>query len=93
MKTKGLQIVTAILAQMIRYFFDTRDGNMLTVDQHGLNLRDTKAPKIEAAKSWAELATDILPCSDKCELAVEVRDKRQVVLKTVLNFVAIILVS
>lgn len=77
---------------MTRYFFDTRDGDMLTVDEHGLSLRDIKAAKIEASKSLAELATDILPCSDKCKLAVEVRDKRQVVLKTVLNFETLILI-
>jgi hypothetical protein len=77
---------------MPRYFFDTRDDDRLLSDDEGLELPDMEAVKVQAAKSLAELARDVLPCSTRRELAVEVRDLRQSVMKALLHFEAVILV-
>jgi hypothetical protein len=77
---------------MPRYFFDTRDDDRLLSDDEGLELPDMEAVKVQAAKSLAELAVDVLPCSIRRELAVEVRDERQAVLKALVHFEAVVLV-
>ena len=79
-------------AVMARYFFDARDNNDFIEDDIGLELPDLEAVKVEAARSLAEIAKDVLPSSLKRELVVEARDERQPVLRAVLTFEAIILV-
>jgi len=78
---------------MPRYFFDTRDNDILIEDDEGLEVDDLKEVKILAAASLAELARDVLPGSMKRMLAVEVRDERQPVLRALLTFEAIILID
>lgn len=58
-----------------------------------MELSDLEAVKVQAARSLAELARDVLPGSIRRDLAVEVRDERQPVLKATLVFEAIILIS
>src|SRR5687767_2981862 len=74
------------------YFFDTRDNHIFIEDDVGLELPDLEAVKTQAALSLTELAREVLPGSLERELAVEVRDERQPVLKAKLRFEAILLV-
>ena len=78
---------------MPRYYFDTRDNETFLRDDVGLQLPDLEAVKVEAAKSLAELARDVLPGALKRCLTVEARDERQPVLMAILNFEAIVLVA
>ena len=81
------------LAAMERYFFDTRDGLEVIVDDVGTEADDMTAVKAIAALSLAELARDVLPVSWKRCLGVDVRDQRQMlVLTTELTFEARVLV-
>ena len=73
------------------YFFDTRDNDRLIEDEIGLELPDLEAVTAEAGRSLAEIARDVLSDSSKRELAIEVLDERQAVLRAVLSFEAIIL--
>ena len=75
------------------YFFDTRDNEAFIEDDVGVELPDLEAVKVQAATSLAELARDVLPGSLRRDLAVEVRDERQPVLKAKLRFEAILLVA
>ena len=74
------------------YFFDSRDNGEFIRDEVGLELADLEAVKVVASRSLAELAEDVLPSSSKRELAVEVRDVSQTVLRAVLTFEAMVLV-
>jgi uncharacterized protein DUF6894 len=56
-----------------RYYFDIRDGEVLCVDEEGLDLADQKAAEIEAALSLADTAKDLGPFADGRDLAIEVR--------------------
>ena len=49
---------------MGRYYFDLRDGDGLTADEEGLELRDVQAVQEEAAQSLADAARDGLRISD-----------------------------
>lgn len=73
------------------YFFDTRDNDNFIEDREGLNYPDLEAVKVEAARSLAELALDVLPGSLKRVLAVEVRDAVGPVLRAIMTFEAVIL--
>ena len=75
------------------YFFDTRDNDQFVEDNVGVELADLDAVKRQAAVSLAELARDVLPGSLCRNLAVEVRDERQPVLKALMTFEALILVE
>lgn len=78
---------------MPHYFFDTRDDDTFIQDEEGVELPDLESAKEVAAKSLAELALDVLPCSARRELAVEVRAEKTLLLKALLHFEAIILVE
>jgi hypothetical protein len=53
-----------------------------------------EAVRVEAAKSLAELALDVIPRTTDCHMGVDVRDERQeVVLVTELTFKAKLLVG
>lgn len=73
------------------YFFDTRDDDQLIEDEDGLVFPDLETVKVQAAKSLAEFARDVLPGSLRRVLAVEVRDALGPVLRAVMTFEAIIL--
>ena len=75
------------------YFFDTRDNDVFIEDETGVDLPDLETVKATASLSLAELARDVLPSCDQRDLAVEVRDETQPVLKAKLRFEAIMLVS
>ena len=77
---------------MPRYFFDTRDNDTFTEDDIGVELPDLEVVKTQAALSLTELARDVLPGSMRRDLAVEVRDEHQPVLKAKLRFEAILLI-
>lgn len=79
---------------MARYYFDTRDDDDVICDDIGLELPDIQAVTKVAAKSLAELASDVLPrVTSRC-LGVDVRDDRQrAVLTTELTYKAVLLVS
>ena len=59
------------------YFFDTRDDGDVAFDDVGLEFPDLEAVKVQAAKSLAELALDVLPGSMRRCLGVDVRDERR----------------
>jgi hypothetical protein len=73
------------------YFFDTRDNDEFIEDVDGVEFPDLEAVKIEAARSLAELARDVIPGSMKRNLAVEVRDELGPVLRAIMTFEAVIL--
>jgi hypothetical protein len=60
---------------MPRYFFDTRDDDVFIPDDVGLECLNLEAVKVEATKSLAELARDVLPGSLRRRLGVDVRDE------------------
>jgi uncharacterized protein DUF6894 len=71
---------------MPQYFFDTRDGPELLRDEEGLELDGIQQAK-EAARGLLDLARDLIPGSESRELAIEVRDRRNVpLLKAALSF-------
>jgi hypothetical protein len=72
-----------------RYFFDTRDGETFIEDDEGQEMPDLESVRIEATRSLAELARDVLPGSLKRVLTVEVRRGRWPLLKLCLTFEAI----
>jgi hypothetical protein len=59
---------------MPRYFFDTRDGELIR-DEIGIVLQGVAAARDEATRGLADFARDALPGSVRRELAVEVRDE------------------
>ncbi len=72
---------------MARYYFDVRDGEVLTRDDEGLEFRGIDAASDEAARTLAEIACDVLPGAAHRVLAIEVRDEtRELVLKAQLTF-------
>ena len=73
------------------YFFDIRDNGDFIEDDKGVEFPDLEAVKIEAARSLAEIARDVLPGSVKRNLAVEVRDEHGPVLRAIMTFEAIML--
>ena len=76
------------------FFFDTRDDGLLIRDDVGLEFSDMETVKVQAAKSLAELAVDVLPRSMERCLGVDVRnDRGGDVLTTELIFKAHVLVD
>jgi hypothetical protein len=74
---------------MDRYFFDTRNCGTFIRDDEGLNCADLEEVRVQAAKSLAELALEVLPRTTDCLMGVDVRNERQeVVLITELTFKA-----
>ena len=61
---------------MSLYYFDTYDGDEPVVDHDGLEFADLDTVKLEAVRGLADLARDLLPGSERRELAVLVRDDR-----------------
>jgi hypothetical protein len=79
---------------MPMFFFDTRDDGALVNDDVGLEFPDLETVRMQAAKSLAELAADVLPRSTERCLGVDVRDEcNRAILTTELTFKAFILVD
>ena len=78
---------------MPRNFFDSRDNDTYVHDGDGdgVEFEGLEEVKINAATALAELARDVLPGSQRRELAIEVRDEMGPVLVTRLTFEAVIL--
>jgi hypothetical protein len=71
---------------MPQYFFDTRDGPELLRDEEGLELDGIQQAK-EAARGLLDLARDLIPGSESRDLAIDVRDGRNVpLLRAALSF-------
>ena len=60
---------------MPRYFFDTNDGDMLDLDDVGLDLTDHEAARREAIAALPDMARDKLPDGDRRNFSVRVRDE------------------
>ena len=64
-------------SQMPRYYFDVRDGESVSTDDEGIELRALEGAWMEAARSAAELAKDRLPArlfrGDQ-QMTVDIRD-------------------
>jgi hypothetical protein len=74
---------------MGRYFFDTRNCGTFIRDDDGLDCADLEEVRVQAARSLAELALEMLPRTTHCLMGVDVRNERQdVVLITELTFKA-----
>ena len=72
---------------MPRYFFDMRDNEAFTRDDVGLEYSDIQTVKAEATRALAEMARDIVPATDRRELAIEVHDQsNRPVLRAMLTF-------
>ena len=71
----------------MRYFFDIIDNGSPVKDEQGGEYPDLESAKQEAARVLAQVAVDLLPSSEGCTLAIEVRDERgDRVLATSLTF-------
>ena len=78
---------------MLRYFFDTRDGPELLQDEEGLEL-EAYTGRNEATRALVDLARDVIPGSERRELAIEVRDRLNVpLLRAALSFEVAVLVG
>jgi hypothetical protein len=66
---------------MPRFFFDSRDGDELILDDEGLELAGIEAARDEATAALRDIAKDAIPHSERRELAIEVRDEagRQII--------------
>ena len=60
---------------MGRFFFDFRDGENLFVDSEGTDLVDESHVELEATRTLAEIALDLLPVSGPRRLVLTVRDE------------------
>jgi len=58
----------------MRYFFDIIDNGSPVKDEQGGEYPDLESAKQEAARVLAQVAVDLLPSSEGCTLAIEVRD-------------------
>jgi hypothetical protein len=61
------------LAHMPHYFFDIRDAGDLYPDEEGLELKDLRAAKMEAAYALANIARDAIHSDNEHDVAIEVR--------------------
>ena len=68
------------------YFFDFRDGDTFIEDEIGVECVDLAAAKFEAAAGLAGYARDVIPGSERREMAIEVRTDKGPVLNTRMVF-------
>ena len=78
---------------MTLYFFDTRDDDKFSQDDLGVSFPNLEAAKLEATRSLAELARNVIPGGLRHVLIIEVRDALGPVLKAMMHFEAVILRS
>ena len=75
---------------MPRYYFDLLDGDILAVDDEGLELPSLQAAQAEAAKSLADMVRDAVHGSSavagKRDMAIEVRDAAGPVMEVKFTF-------
>jgi hypothetical protein len=79
---------------MPHYFFDTSDGSELLRDEEGVELDGIQQARNEATRALVDLARDVIPGSERRELAIEVRDRLDVpLLRAALSFELAVLVG
>ncbi|KRR26446.1 hypothetical protein CQ14_02840 [Bradyrhizobium lablabi] len=74
---------------MALYYFDLRDGDVLAVDEEGMELRDMQAVQEEAARSMADAARDAVlsqSAGSFAHMSVEVRDDDGPVMRVRFSF-------
>lgn len=72
---------------MPRYYFDTRDGGRLIVDDEDSELAGLEAAQQEATEALAMLVRDRLPQTERYDMALEVRDEaKRPLLRAQLSF-------
>jgi hypothetical protein len=69
---------------MRRYYFDTQNGDGLTVDEEGVEFPDLDAAKQEAALALADMVLD--ESLNPAKISVEVRDDAGTVMRVRLVF-------
>ena len=60
---------------MTRYFFDIRVHTGTDPDDEGLELRDVRAAKVEAAHALADIARDAVQSDNGHDVTIDVRTK------------------
>lgn len=60
---------------MPRYYFDTDDGNSLSLDDEGIECDTLDRVRKEAVVSLPSLASDMLPDGDALRVSIRVRDE------------------
>lgn len=76
---------------MRRYFFDLRDDDLLTLDEEGMHLATVEAVQLEAARSLADMAKELVPQMSRSgghRIAIEVRDNDGPVMKVLFALAA-----
>ena len=77
-------------AVMKRYFFDLRDGDVISPDEEGMESPDIEAVQEEAARSLADVAKDAVRSRGRHVfghwMAIEVRDEAGPVLQAKFTF-------
>jgi hypothetical protein len=75
---------------MPRYYFDVRDGEIITADDEGFELANVEAAQNEAALSLAEMAKDRIrgraENGEPNRMAVEVRSETGPIFQARLSF-------
>ena len=73
---------------MPRYYFDVYDGERSLTDEHGMELEDVDASKVEVRQVLADFARDVVRKGSHQSFAVNVRDEAgQIVLRGILSLV------
>ena len=73
---------------MVHYYFDLRDGEELTIDEEGLELRDVQAVQKEAALVLSGFARDVgsFNGAQSHQMAIAVRDEDGPVMEVRFSF-------
>jgi hypothetical protein len=61
-------------ANMTRYFFHTRDGEALDIDDEGVDLPDDQSAKDAAKEVLSAMTSEKLPNGDRMDFSVIVRN-------------------
>jgi hypothetical protein len=60
---------------MPRYYFDTHDDDRFVPDNEGVELDGVEEAKTEAVTALPDMASDALPCGDRRDFVITVRDE------------------
>jgi hypothetical protein len=72
---------------MPRYYFDIVEGDLIAVDEEGLELPTLEAAELEATRSLANIARDIQIGVEDRNIAIKIRtDSGPLVLTVELNY-------
>lgn len=77
---------------MVRYYFDVREGDHVTIDDEGMEFATRERALLEAAQSVAELARDQIPMHPTGHrIVIEARDSEGPILSVRVIFESIAL--